>query len=246
MPSVPTDIQSPVGPLTKIQMGRLGMDWKQGEHVLVSGGTGSGKTRLARELIDQRLKRGGHVMVMFGKLQPDETIRDYYSDFTRWTRWNRRPGVMDNKILLWPKVEGLTVEEAAQEMHEVFKDALREIGRTGNWTVVIDDGLFITSSAFLALGQTVALLHMLIRSAKGTLLTLVQRPAHIPVTIYPNITYAFVGRASESNDVKRLAELGGRQGARSLANQIAQNGTHDFTWITVGKNKHVEQLNLMR
>lgn len=239
-------LRSDVGPLTKMQMGRLAMDWKQGEHILVSGGTGSGKTRLAREIIDQRLKRGGHVVLLFGKMQPDDTITEYYSDFTRWTRWNRRPSVTDRKILLWPKIEGMTVEDAAQEMHVVFKDALREIGRTGNWTVVIDDGLFITSSSFLALGQTVALMHMLVRSANGTLLTLVQRPAHIPVTIYPNLSYAFVGRASERNDVTRLAELGGRQGARLLANRIAANSTHDFTWLTVGKDYHPEQVNLTR
>lgn len=227
-------------------MGRLGMDWKQGEHILVSGGTGSGKTRLAREIVDQRLKRGGHVVMLFGKLKPDDTITDNYSDFTRWTRWNTRPSVMDRKILLWPKVEGLPVREAAREMHHVFRDALEEIGRTGDWTVVIDDGLFVTSNAFLALGEDVAMMHMLVRSARGTLLTLVQRPAHIPVTIYPNLTYAFVGRASERNDVTRLAELAGRQGSRRLADQIARNGTHDFTWITVGKDYHAEQVNLLQ
>lgn len=234
-----------LGPVAKMQLARLGLVWGQGEHILVSGGTGSGKTRLTREIVEQRLQRGGHVVMLFGKMQPDETITKYYADFRRWKEW-RKPGVTDRKILLWPEMKGKTVEEAAEEMHRVFKDALREIGKTGNWTVVIDDGLFITSSAFLNLGNTVAMMHMLIRSANGTLLTLVQRPAHIPVAIYPNITYAFVGRASERNDVMRLAELAGREGSRKLAGIIQGNGTHDFTWITVGKNYTTEQLNLRK
>lgn len=236
-----------LGPIATMQMARLGLSWDQGEHILVSGGTGSGKTRLARSLIEQRIKRGGHVVILFGKMQPDDTIAEFYSDFKRWKTWKKSPHVTENKILLWPAVEGKDVEEAARIMHEVFKEALHEIGRVGNWTIVIDDGLFITSSAFLRLGQTVAMMHMLVRSARGTLLTLVQRPAHVPVTIYSNITHAFVARASERNDVMRLADLCGKDSSRMLARQIQQNGKHDFTWITVGgQDYHTEQINLAR
>lgn len=236
---------SGIGPMASLQLGRLGLMWEQGEHILVSGGTGSGKTRLARSIVDERLKRGGHVVVLFGKMQPDDTITEHYADFTRWTRWKRRPLITERKILLWPKVEGMDVDEAVVEMHNVFKDALREIGKSGNWTVVVDDGLFMTSPSFLALGNTVSMMHMLIRSAKGTLLTLVQRPAHIPVTIYPNISYAFIGRASERNDVQRLAELAGQE-SRELIRLIKGNSTHDFTLITVGKEYQTEQINLAR
>ena len=238
-----TDLHGGVGRIARMQLSRLGLIWEQGEHILVSGGTGSGKTRLARSIVDERLKRGGHVVILFGKMQTDDTIAEHYADFTRWTTWHSRPMVTERKILLWPKVEGMDVEEAAVEMQRVFKHALREIGRSGDWTVVVDDGLFMTSPAFLALGNTVSMMHMLIRSAKGTLLTLVQRPAHIPVTIYPNISYAFIGRASERNDVQRLAELAG-QGSFELMRLIKGNGKHDFTWITVGQDYKTEQVNL--
>lgn len=235
---------SELGPLARTQLGRLAVQWEQGEHILVSGGTGSGKTRLTRSLLNARLRRGGHVVVLFAKLKPDDTITEHFSDFVRWKTWKRRPKVTENKVLLWPDVEGREVEDAARIMHEVFLTALREIGRKGDWTVVIDDGLFITSPHFLALGQTVAMMHMLVRSAKGTLVTLVQRPAHIPVTIYPNLSYALIGRASERNDVTRLAEMAASMGARDLSRQIRANGTHDFTLITVGKPFDPEQVNL--
>lgn len=237
---------SQLGPVARMQLTRLGLMWEQGEHILVSGGTGSGKTRLARSIIDERLARGGHVVILFGKLKPDDTITTHYRDFKRWKTWRKRPGVTERKILLWPAVEGMEMDDAAREMHHVFDKALRHIGRHGDWTVVVDDGLFVTSPHFLGLGPLLAMMHMLIRSANGTLVTLAQRPAHIPVTIYPNITYAFVGRASERNDVSRLADLGGREGSRKLATQIQANGTHDFTWITVGKPYDSEQINLLR
>jgi hypothetical protein len=239
-------LENSLGPIAKIQLGSLGLMWGQGQHILVSGGTGSGKTLLARKIVDERLKRGGHVVLLFGKLKPDDTITEFYSDFRRWKTWRRRPSVLERKILLWPDVEGLELRDAVEEMHRVFLDALTQIGKTGDWTVVIDDGLFITAPSFLNLGNLVAMMHMLIRSANGTLLTLVQRPAHVPVSIYPNISYAFIGRASEVNDVKRLSELGGRGGSRELARQIGNNGTHDFTWIRVGTDYHNEQVNLTR
>lgn len=229
-----------------MQLVRMAMHWDQGQHVLVSGGTGSGKTRLARELIDIRVRHGGHVVVFFGKLRPDDTITNFYGDFKRWTEWHRRPHITENKILLYPKVEGLDLEDAVREMHRVFNDALRHIGKTGDWTVLIDDGLFVTSPHFLDLSHIVAMMHMLIRSSHGTLLSLIQRPSHFPVTVYPNISEAFVGRASERSDVQRLAELAGKENSFDLMQRIRQNGTHDFTWITVGRNYSPEQINLAR
>ena len=233
-----------IGPRSREQLTRLATVWPQGDHALITGGTGSGKTRLAKELDTIRLNRGGSVVVFVCKLSPDETITEYYRGWTRWTRWHKSPLLSENRILFWPKVEGLTPTAAVALMKHEFSIALDQIGKVGKWTVHIDEGLFVTSPHYLGLGNVLGMMYALMRSSKGTMLTLAQRPAHLPVTIYPNLSHAFIGRASELPDLKRLADMDGYVNSRALQRIIQNNGKHDFTWIAIGQDTAPEQVNL--
>jgi len=233
-----------IGPRAKASLSQLSRVWKQGQHVLITGSTGSGKTRLAREVDDIRLRRGGNVVVFLCKTQPDPTIEQDYKGFTRWTTWHKRPSVKENRILFWPKVEGKSFDEAIVIMRREFKHAFAEISKTGRWTVHIDEGLFVTSPHFLGLSNEVGLMYQFLRSAKGTMIALAQRPAHLPLTIYSNISHAFIGRASEAADIKRLADMGGRTSSRTLQRMISENGAHDFLWIPIGTNADPVRINL--
>lgn len=233
-----------LGPNARSQLLRLSAVWKQGDHVLVTGGTGSGKTLLARHLDEIRIQRGGSVIVFVCKLQPDETVTNAYKGFTRWTTWKRNPSVHENRVLFWPKVEKLTPTDAVDVMRTEFAHALDELGKMGKWTVHIDEGLFVSSPHYLGLGNVVGMLYALGRSARTTMITLAQRPAHLPVTIYPNLSHAFVGRASELPDLRRLADMDGKTNSRALQRMISENGKHDFTWINIGGDGEPERLNL--
>jgi energy-coupling factor transporter ATP-binding protein EcfA2 len=225
------------------------MTWKQGEHVMITGGTGSGKTHLARQLDEIRIRRGSSVIVFVCKLQPDETLETYYNKkdgWVRWTTWKSRPNITETKILFWPKVEGLDVQEAVHIMKREFERALLEISKDGKWCIHIDEGLFTTSPSYLNLGPLVGSMFNLMRSSKGTMIALAQRPAHMPVSIYANLSHAFVGRASELPDLKRLADLDGMTNSRELQKMIANNGKHDFIWIAVGQDWPPERVNLAR
>lgn len=234
------------GPRTLDQLRRLSLSWPQGDHMLITGGTGSGKTRLARAIDQIRLDRGGNVVVFMGKLQPDETITKYYSDFKRWTTWHKYPLLTENKILLWPKIEGKSPREAFAIMKREFGRALDEIGKVGKWTVHIDEGLLMTSPAYLGKSADIGMMYALMRSAKGTMITLAQRPAHLPVAIYPNLSHAFVGRASELPDLRRLADMDGATNSRVLQRQIADLGKHEFLWIQTGKDTPPERINFIQ
>ena len=233
-----------LGPKATEQLTRLSLVWNQGEHALITGGTGSGKTRLARELDGIRLKRGGNVVVFVCKLRPDDTLTDYYKGWTRWTTWHDKPSVTENRILLWPKVEKLTPTEAVHVWKREFKKALDAIGKTGRWTVHIDEGLFVTSPHYLGLTHELGMMYSLMRSSKGTMITLAQRPAHLPVSIYANLSHAFVGRASELPDIKRLADMDSTTNSKVLRDMIQRNGKHDFIWIPVGTDWEPERINL--
>jgi energy-coupling factor transporter ATP-binding protein EcfA2 len=211
--------------------------------VLISGGTGSGKTSLARVLDEVRIKRGGNVVVFVCKSE-DRTIRENYKGWTRWTEWHRRPGPTENRILLWPKVQGKPMDQQYALWKKVFHEALMDISAKGRWTVHLDDALFMTSPIHLNFGREIAMMHQMLRSADGTILTLAQRPSHLPLEVYACIDHAFVGASRELSDVKRLANLDGKSGSRELQSKIMQNGKHDFLWVRCNSQADPERFNM--
>jgi len=237
-----------LGPVTQTQLRRLASTWKQGEHVLISGGTGSGKTALARHIDQVRVDRGGHVMVFVCKLTPDETILQDYKGWTRWKRWKKNPGPSENRILLWPEIEkikGVNAGARKQALQrDVFQEAMDGLIVQGYWTVHVDEGLYMVDPQFMNLGKDLARMHYMGRSSKLTVVTLTQRPAHLPLVIYSSASHAFIGRNREQADLKRLSEFGGRESAKELSGRIDQQGRHDFLWVPVAPDWEPETVNI--
>ncbi len=234
------------GPKTRAQLARMDSTWKQGEHVLISGSTGSGKTALARHIIELRLARRGVAIVFCMKPLEDETIVNDYKGFTRWKKWKRSPSSQEKRILLWPDVtKAKGNKDAILEIQSaVFQEAFNGINHAGHYTVQIDEGLYTTSPEFLNMSGNLAMAHAIGRSGRLTMVTLTQRPSHLPLILYGSASHAFVGRTREATDQKRLAELGAREGGKALAQRIADQGRHDFLWIPVAPDWPAERVNL--
>lgn len=236
-----------MGPRTQEQMRRLSKVWEQGEHMLISGATGSGKTALSRHVDEIRIERGGHVVVFVCKLRPDATILRDYKGFVRWKEWRKRPAPHENKVLLWPDTDkAKTMRHALEIQKNVFGEAMDGLSQVGKWTVHVDEGLYFCNPAFLNLSQELAMLHALGRSSKLTMITLTQRPSHLPLIIYSSASHAMIGRTRENVDLKRLSELGSRESAKSLAGRINAQGRHDFLWLPVAPDWEPETVNLRR
>ncbi len=234
------------GPRTRDQLRRLRSTWKQGEHILISGGTGSGKTKLARHIVEIRAQNGGHVIVFCMKPLEDPTIVQDYAGFERWKKWRSRPASWEKRVLLWPDVRKAKGDksEILRIQNEIFSEAFNGINKTGKWTVQIDEGLYTTSPTFLNKSADLAMAHAIGRSGELTMVTLTQRPSHLPLILYGSASHAFVGRTREQSDLKRLAELGSRESAKDLGNQIANQGRHDFLWIPVAPDWPAERVNV--
>lgn len=235
------------GPRTRSQLARLRRVWRQGQHVLISGATGSGKTALARHVVEIRARNGGHVVVMCMKPTEDKTITEDYKEFRRWKRW-RRPASWEKRILLWPDVRKAKgdpkIIKAIQK--DVFTEAFHDINATGRWTVQFDEGLYTVSPTFLNMSEELAMSHAMGRSADLTLVTLTQRPSHLPLIIYGSASHVFMGRTREATDQKRLAELGAKEGSKVLANRISELTQHEFLWVPVAQDWPAEVVDLSR
>lgn len=235
------------GPRTVEQMRRFGRVWKQGEHVLISGSTGSGKTALNRHVIQHRLDRGGHVIVFVGKPKPDKTILEDYADFEIWRSYKKRAPSWMRKVLLWPDCRKLKGKSAILgHQKEIFQEAYDEVIDEGNRTLVTDEGLYTVSPSFLDMGDDLAMAHAVGRSNNLTLVTLTQRPSHLPLILYGSASHAFLGRTREAADQKRLAEMGAKESSKELAAKIQAQQRHDFLWVPIAPDWDAEPVNLLR
>jgi hypothetical protein len=69
---------------------------------------------------------------------------------------------------------------------------------------------------------------------------------HLPLSIYANLAWAFVGKAKELADVKRLANLDGSLDSRALAVMIRRNKLHEFVMIPIAQNREPEVIDLSK
>ncbi|HEY6022459.1 MAG TPA: hypothetical protein VIY48_22135 [Candidatus Paceibacterota bacterium] len=235
-----------IGFRTQHQLARLAKSWRQGQHLIISGDTGSGKTELGRHIDQIRINAGGFLVVFVVK-KNDKVLEKEYADWTRWTHWKKNPSPHENKVLLWPDISKTkTTAEAREIQKEVFAEAISGIWRVGKWTVDFDEALYMCSPAYMNMSDDIGMLHALGRSEGITVVTKMQRPSNVPLIVYGSASNAFIGRTRNADDNKRLAELGGRTNARELGARISALGRHDFLWIPVAEDWDPEIVNLRR
>jgi hypothetical protein len=232
------------GPVAGGQLRRLHAIHRQGEHALVTGPTGSGKSTLGKELVENRARHGSYVMVFSTKLRPDETLDREFKDYTVWKKFKKKPKVYEDRVILRADTRKMSTRQALLHQRQVFGEALDELMHVGHWTFMVDEGFYFCHPQFLGLAQPLALHYAQGRTGKLTAITLAQRPANLPLIIYDNISHAFVGRVRDEEDRKRLANIGA--GDKRLHESLKRQGLHDFTWFPIAPDWPGEPFNLAR
>lgn len=200
--------------------------WKQGQHCLAVGGTGSGKSTVAGELLPRR----SLVAVCVSKGMDEIFAGPYYAEYERITKWPPRRG--HDKVLVWPSNGGSIVETRALKQavfRKMFDDILL---RQGHWCIDVDEEHYMVES--LGLGREITDILEQGRSAHISMWNNTQRPAGIPLATYINSTHAFFFQTQEDYDVKRLGSMRNKHTTpdEMMANiERLDAGAHEFVYL---------------
>lgn len=218
------------------------LNFRQGEHIFVSGPTSAGKTTLIRGPLDKRK----YVVCLFTKLQ-DPTIKKQYAGFRRFDRWPKHGFKPEEKqrVMIWPTPEK-TLRGTIAKQKGVMKEAFDRIAQDGSWCVMVDEMLYAADPKFLGLSAEIGMLHYYGRSAGISAVTLAQRPFNVPRVVLSSATHAYFARTFDAGDQKRLSELGSINPREVIHNMGNLPDRHDFLYLNPQGDKESRIVNTRR
>lgn len=180
--------------------------WRQGEHVVIIGDTGSGKTYLESKLLQLR----DYVIVL--RTKPDDIK---FAGFVKVDSHKKLVSLRERKFLLTPRYE-LQQYEASKAMEIVWRE--------GGWTFAIDETYYAT--AILKVERQINKLFTQGRSKKISLVAGMQRPAWVSRFALSQASHAFIFRC-EGRDLVTISQ--------SLSPQVVKPVEslrgHDFVYF---------------
>lgn len=200
--------------------------WAQGDHVMISGPTGSGKTTMMAQLVEKR----SHAVVFVTKMQ-DPTFVSEFKTWERITEWPKGgPRGYQKRLLLWPKPYR-DIRDTISNQRDVFRHALNEILTQGNRCVVIDESLMMNDPKLVGLGTEIGMAHYYGRSAGVSMVSLTQRPSWIPKVIYSSVSHAYLAATKDATDAKRLSDMGGIDAKEVGHNLLHLPTRQDYVYV---------------
>lgn len=206
----------------------FGSDWNSdpdygAEHVVLVGQAGSGKTTLAREILDYQ----PYVVVLGTKTRDnslyDPLVQRGYTIVDKFDPTN----LEHPKVIFAPKLEEPTPRALAAQ-GSAFQKALTGIFQTGGWCVYADEVRYLTET--LKLQSILNTLWLQGRSLWITLVVSTQRPVSIPLNAFEQATHSFLFRTAGKEDRIRSSEF---QGGNSpvVYETLVQLPHHEFLYV---------------
>jgi ABC-type oligopeptide transport system ATPase subunit len=200
-------------------------DWEQGEHVTIIGPTGSGKTTLTVEILTER-----DYVIFLGTKRADSTQDRLRSKGYKTVQspYEINPEVAPKWIVRPPFPSRSTAAELKSLHHDVFKETLMRAYRDGSWTIVEDEGRYLSET--LRLKDEMNLLWLQGRSQGNSVVLGTQRPRNIPLEAYEQATHLFFFRTKDLQNIQRAAEIAGVN-RRAVARAVGQLDKYEFLYV---------------
>jgi hypothetical protein len=180
----------------------FGDHWEQGDHVVLVGRTKSGKTTLARDILDIR----SFVVVMATKPQ-DAALYAPLKDKGYVVKSSfDAADFSDPRVVFRPTLDDPTARGMAKQA-EAFSDALIGIFAAGGWTIYMDEVRYLSQN--LSLRNELDALWLQGRSLDVTIVAATQRPVSVPLNAFEQATHFFLWRTTDRQDRLRASEYVG-------------------------------------
>jgi hypothetical protein len=204
------------------------INWKQGQHALSVGGTGSGKSTVAGEFLPRRQL----VVVCVSKGMDDIFEGPYYRDYETIRKWPPPRSNLE-RVLLRP-ANAASIVETRKLKAAVFRAMFDHILlRRGYWCIDVDEEHYMCES--LGMEREVTDILEQGRSAFISMWNNTQRPAGIPLATYVNSALGFFFSSQEEYDVRRLGRMRNKHtNAMEMARNIEELdsfNSHEFVFL---------------
>ena len=178
-------------------------NWKQGEHLILIGSNGTGKTVLNRHFLRYRQQRQGYICG-FGTKPHDDELEDLIKTqkFLRVKTNNNWTSSSYPWLLLWPDAGFDNVGEQRKQ----FLKALHGMWKRGRWTAWLNELRYLTEN--LRLKEQMNILYLQARASKFSLTAETQRPRNVPLEAFSQSTHDFFAPCRDDEDLKRISGIG--------------------------------------
>jgi hypothetical protein len=191
---------------------KLAAEWASGECITIIGPRGSGKTHICLHLADlspyvlflatkrtdpliSALEAEGYLVT--GRLE--DVLWEARDD-------GKKPHPVRRKIVYWPRFpDNLGQRERLAAQKRAMSDALRWVDKTGGWTVIVDETMWMTET--LKLDTEIKEMYFQGRTQGVSVVANAQRPTHVPRLAFSSADYLFLAKTGDRRDVFNLREI---------------------------------------
>lgn len=141
--------------------------------------------------------------------------------------WTHDDGPVRRKVVYWPRFpEDVPEKKRLLMQAEAMRNAMAWADKTGKWTVVIDETMWMAES--LKLEQEMKALWFQGRTQGVSVIANAQRPTHVPRLAFSSADYLFLAKTTDKRDVDNLREI-----SAAIPKEVIESGLRQLS-----KEKH--------